>query len=56
MTLSAILGNVQWWKKYSASALVVVNETGYKLTNINGVSYWCYKGKTLVDLRFEKEI
>ena len=40
----------------SASALIVANEMGYKWTSINGASYWCYKGKTLVDLRFEKEI
>lgn len=39
----------------SASALIVVNEMGYKWDKINGASYWCYKGKTLVDLRFEKE-
>jgi len=39
----------------SASALIVAHEMGYKWDKINGASYWCYKGKTLVDLRFEKE-
>ena len=39
----------------SASALIVANEMGYKWDRINGASYWSYKGKTLVDLRFEKE-
>jgi len=39
----------------SASALIVVNELGYNWDRINGAAYWCYNGKTLVDLRFERE-
>ena len=39
----------------SASALIVINEMGYEWNKINGAAYWCYKGKTLVDLRFEHE-
>jgi len=39
----------------SASALIVINEMGYEWNKINGAAYWCYNGKTLVDLRFEHE-
>ena len=39
----------------SASALIIINEMGYEWNQINGAAYWCYRGKTLVDLRFEHE-
>ena len=39
----------------SASALIIVNEMGYDWTKIHGPGYWMYKGKTLSDLRNERD-
>ena len=39
----------------SASALIIINEMGYDWTKIHGPGYWMYKGKTLSDLRNERD-
>ena len=39
----------------SGSALLVTNEMGYDWGQVQGAGYWCYNGKTLRDLYFEKE-
>ena len=39
----------------SGSALLVTNEMGYDWGQVQGAGYWCYQGKSLRDLRYEKE-
>ena len=38
----------------SGSALLITNEMGYDLGQVQGSGYWCYQGKTLRDLVAEK--
>jgi len=39
----------------SASALIVLNEMGYESQTVQGAMCWCYKGQTLVDMRYQRE-
>ena len=39
----------------SGSALILTNEMGYDWVQVQGAGYWCYQGKTLIDLVAEKE-
>ena len=39
----------------SNSALIVLNEMGYESTSVQGAMCWCYKEKSLLDLRNERD-
>ena len=39
----------------STSALIVLNEMGYESTSVQGAMCWCYKEKSLLDLRNERD-
>ena len=38
----------------SRSALIVLNEMGYDTQAVQGAYCWCYKGKSLLDLKNDK--
>ena len=39
----------------SAAALIVINELGYDWDTIRGSAFWCYKGKSLLELYQEAQ-